>query len=383
MAPLPSKTAPDDTLIAIDAAIVSIENSKKKPIPHLASGLIGRKCERELWYGFRWVDQIASNVESCKCALDEANGKNIMADRIKMAGFKLHLTDPRNGKEFTVSAVGGHFRDSLDGAVVGLLQAPTTWHVWDHKTVNDTTKDKLEKLKAQVGEKQALKQWDPVYYGQAIMLMSLTGMTRHYLTISSPGERTTISCRTDNCPSEAKALLAKAKAVISATTPPFAMTSACEHCNFKDICFHGKLPQVNCRTCAHSTPELDSDARWSCNRYKQTIPLESSYKGCDQHVYLPMLLPWIQVNANEYENWIEYQGPSGNRFRNGIGYYSSDEIRVTYVDALGDPGIDALKKNSTPDWLLTENQRSKLKEPLSFAADVAISEEIILATVPA
>ncbi len=33
----------------------------------------------------------------------------------------------------------------------------------------------------------------------------------------------------------------------------------------------GKLPAVNCRTCAHATPELDGKARWSCASHKRDL----------------------------------------------------------------------------------------------------------------
>jgi len=46
------------------------------------------------------------------------------------------------------SRMGGHLSGYLDGALLGLLQAPKSWHVWDHKSSEKEKVAKLSTLKS-------------------------------------------------------------------------------------------------------------------------------------------------------------------------------------------------------------------------------------------
>jgi len=245
----------------------------------------------------------------------------------------------------------------LDGIIQGLYQAPKTTHVWEHKCTNEKKFKKMDNLKAEKGEKEALKLWDEVYYAQAVIYMYYMGFTRHYMTISTPGGREQTSCRTNANNKDAKLLIDKAKRIIESTEPLDKISDKpefylCGWCSFKQVCHHGAMPEINCRTCAHSTPEMDGDGRWSCALYKADIPVEFQRKGCERHIYNPNLLAYKAVDANQDENWIEYQKPNGAKFRNGDGYFSSEEIRTGDHSGLGDPGIEALKKPLGAAWLV-------------------------------
>jgi hypothetical protein len=355
----------DPTLDAVDRAIVERE-SKNLARPYLGASSIGRPCSRELWYQFRWVAPILFDAITHKRFEDGYRDEDLMASRLRLVpGIELWTLDAYTGHQFGIIDHGGHFRGHLDGVIRGILQAPKTPHVWEHKCTNEKKQAKLDQLKTEFGEKEALKKWDEVYYAQALIYMYYKELPRHYLTVSSPGGRTQTSCRTNASNKEAKLIVNKARRIITSPEPLERISEKpeffqCKWCNFKAVCHGESLPAVNCRTCAHATPEMDGDGRWSCALYQGDIPTDFQRQGCTRHVYVPSLLaPYKTIDASIDENWIEYEKPDGARFRNGDGYYSSEELRVCDHAMIGDKGIEALKKPSAPDWLMPPSSTSQ------------------------
>ena len=66
----------------------------------------------------------------------------------------------RAGKQFGVQSCGGHFRGHMDGAAIGLPEAPDTWHVLEFKTHNaksfaDLQKNGVAKIKTRASRTNA------------------------------------------------------------------------------------------------------------------------------------------------------------------------------------------------------------------------------------
>ncbi|MCQ4165104.1 hypothetical protein [Tahibacter harae] len=354
MALLPAIPAPDPTLDAVDRA-VEARQAAEKPRPYLGMSAIGEPCSRRLWYGFRWAVQQQFPAGTLYKFEDGHRTEDLVAARLRLVpGLTLHTIDPSTGRQIGYTDHGGHFRGHMDGAVLGLLQAPKTWHVWECKATNDEKQGLLLKLKAE-GEKAALAAWDPIYWAQAVVYMHYSGMDRHYLTCTTPGGRSTISVRTDADADAAKRLAEKALRIIVASTPPERISEdpewyQCGWCPAHAICHGGKLPNVSCRTCAHATPELDGDGRWTCALWRSDIPGEAQHLGCDGHRYIPALVVFAEaVDADAAANWIEYRLPDGRTFLNGdpgaLGprAYTSAELRAIDPALIGDDFVDAAR----------------------------------------
>jgi hypothetical protein len=129
----------------------------------------------------------------------------------------------------------------------------------------------------------------------------------------------------------AEALFAKAERIITAQEPPARISERpdwyqCKWCDHHAICHGGQIPDVNCRTCCHATPEITgTDGAWHCAYYDSAISTDTQRAGaaCPNHRFIPALLPWRAVDASEEGNWIEYEGG----VRNGGGGMSSVELR--------------------------------------------------------
>ena len=266
MAQLPELT--DPTLCAMDVAIEEQQDTTRRG--YLGASEIGDPCARKLWYGFRMATPRYFDAATLKRFEDGHRGEALMAERLAMVPGVTISTSTPDGSQWGMQAHEGHFRGHCDGFIKGLLQAPVTPHVWEHKVVNETKQKKLATLKREKGEKEALAHWDPVYYAQAQVYMHKFELTRHYLTCSSPGERTTVSVRTNYNPEHAANFMQRAKDIIVSDQPPVRLSNdptnyVCKWCDYHAVCHDIKPMAVNCRTCAHSFP--DREGAWGCNRH--------------------------------------------------------------------------------------------------------------------
>jgi hypothetical protein len=244
MAPIPRMLVPDPTLEAVDRALE--ERAKSEPRRnYLGFSSIGHPCSRKLWYDFhgKHVPE-PFDAATLKRFEDGHHGEIVMIRRLRMVrGIQLWTVDPETGRQFRFEDFGGKFAGHMDGAIVGLLQAPATWHVWEHKVAAEKKHAALAKLKIEKGEKSALANWDEIYYAQAILYLDYSGMERHYLTCSTPGARTTISVRTNADPSFAATLKDKAKRIIESNIPLAKISNSpswfqCKWCPHTKVC-HG------------------------------------------------------------------------------------------------------------------------------------------------
>lgn len=293
--------ATDPTLEAADRALEGAEFRRGRR-DYLGMSAIGNECDRNLWYDLRWVMKVKHNAETLKRFADGHHGEDLQADRLRMVdGITLLTVDPDNGRQFGFSDCDEHFKGHMDGAILGLLQAPKSWHVWEHKQVGDKKQAELIKLKERLGEKNALKAWNPVYYAQGLLYMHYSGMTRHYLTCSTPGGRSTVSIRTDPDIAEALRLIARADRIIKAPVPPGRISEdpawfKCRWCNFHSLC-HGDTPaDRSCRTCLHSSPV--ADGKWWCSRHECELSRAEQEQGCPDHRFIPPIVHGEQSDVD-------------------------------------------------------------------------------------
>jgi hypothetical protein len=288
--------------------------------PHLGASLIGHQCERYLWNVFRWVDAKKFPGRLLRLFETGQNEEARMAKNLRRIGVDLHTETP-DGKQWRVSDIGGHFGGSLDGAGIGFPEAPKTWAVWECKTSN--TKGFKELLA------KGLQAAKPQHYAQVIIYCGYTGMDRAMYTCvcKETDEIFTEWVRFD--PVEFAKLKARAERVIRAAEPPMKISNdpswwTCKMCSFHENCHGNKPPKANCRTCCHSTPELNGDSRWSCAHHKADLPMTAQQAGCNQHRFIPVLLEKAGSVADVNSNEVIYE--SGLINGSGTGACSSAEI---------------------------------------------------------
>jgi hypothetical protein len=288
---------------------------------YLGASVIGQECERALWYGFRWCSE-PEKFDGRQLRLFATGHREEarMIDDLRRAGLEVYDRDPTTGKQIGVSAVGGHFRGHMDGVARGFIEAPKTWHLVESKTHNDKN---FAKVRA-----KGVREAKPEHYAQMTIYMELEGLTRGFYYCHNKGDDELHAERVEADPVFAMRLLAKAEGIITALRPPAKLHEdpkkkiafACGYCHQRPICHEGAWSRRNCRTCAHSTPMLDGDARWVCERHKRDLTIEDQRAGCAMHLYIPELVPHDEIESvDEERGTITYQLRDGSLWTDGPG----------------------------------------------------------------
>jgi hypothetical protein len=306
MAELPVPLSP--TREAIFAAYEADEDDGFRA--HLGASLIGRECERSLWYGFRWTTRLRYPGRVLRLFETGQREEARLVANLRRIGATVLEVDPETGRQFHVEAHGGHFGGSLDGLALGLPEAPKTWHVLEFKTHS-------HKSFRELGTK-GVRESKPQHFAQMQIYLHLGGLTRAlYLAVDKDTDDLYFE-RVAADPVVAAGLLAKAGRVIFSPAPPPRLSEdpcwyQCRLCDHAALCHatpEPVLPEIHCRTCLHATPV---DGGWRCERHARPLSEADQRTGCPQHLFLPPLVPVPQVDAGE--DWVEYRLADGRRWR--------------------------------------------------------------------
>jgi hypothetical protein len=304
----------DLTLRAVDSAMESLQENN--PRGYLGASAVGDPCERKLWLNFRWVKRGFIEAGGLRRINDGHRGEQVVADMLRLVQGVNLSTEKEPGVQHSFEALGGHFRGNCDGLISGLLQDPDELYVWECKVINENKFKKLQKLRM-ADENTALKNWDYIYYAQAQIYMHYFGTKKHYLTAASPGVRDLTSVCTLYVQEEAEMFTEKAKRVIFADRPASKISNdpawhECKYCTFHQMCHGTDMPRKkSCRTCLHSSA-LPTGG-WKCDLYDKDLDIEVQKRGCDQHLFVPDLVPGEQIDSDT--DWIEYLMKDGTKWK--------------------------------------------------------------------
>ena len=326
----------DPTLVAARKALEEREG-KRGHSRRVGGSAIGGECLRAGWMSFRWASPVVMSSSGLLAVNDGHRAEIVMADLLRaVPGVELWTEDPDNpGKQISFTGTSGHFVGKLDGVIRGLLQAPKTPHVWEHKAVNEKKFAKLKKEIERVGEKNALEQWEPKYFAQAQMYMDGMDLDRHYITVSTPGVRDFISVRTDIQPKQVKLFKDKAYRIVFVERIPSRISQdpaffGCKFCDHAENCHGSRLPLINCRTCVFSV--ATNDGQWKCSKFDVITDYETQQKGCSNHRFHPDLVPGEPLVQGVSET-------SGNptyayKLRDGSGFRDDDKPNLPPAPAV-------------------------------------------------
>lgn len=299
MAALPQVGSP--TIAAIEAAVGAAETTEQYPV--VRASMIGR-CERAIWYRFRWADQperfeprILRLFETGH--LEEAR----MVAWLQAAGVAVQAVDPDTCEQWEVVALGGHFKGHTDGEAVGIVEAPKTAHLLECKTHNAKSFAQLVRHGVAVSK--------PEHVAQMQVYMHLRGLSRAFYLAKNKDTDELHAERVDYIPTDAVELMAKAERVIRADRAPARISEdpesfLCRFCVSRPICHLGDFALRNCRTCLHSSAEMDGDGRWHCAQHERDLSREDQAAGCSSHLYLPDLVPGDQIDADGAAETVTY-----------------------------------------------------------------------------
>lgn len=293
----------------VDAIFAAYEEARGDGFrDHLGASLIGKPCERALWFDFRWVTLSRHEGRILRLFETGQREEERLVRNLRATGATVLEVDPATGRQFRVDAHGGHFGGSLDGIAIGLREAPKTWHVLEFKTHSAKSFAQLV-AKGVVASK-------PQHVAQMQIYMHLMGLTRAFYLAVCKDTDALYAERVEAVPAEAERLLARASRIIGAARPPSRISDdpawfECRMCSHHGVCHEGERAAVNCRTCLHSTPV---EGGWHCARHHRMLGSTEQRLGCGKHLFIPDIVAGEVVDAGE--DFVAYRMKDGSEWLN-------------------------------------------------------------------
>lgn len=273
------------------AALIDRAHEAKpdKPRPHLGCSMVGHHCERWIWLSFRWAVREKFPGRILRLFRRGHDEEKTIYDDLQAAGVKVFGAQ-------TLVDFGGHVSGSTDGEVEGVPGGGNKRHLLECKThakksFDDLAKNGVEKSK-------------PQHWAQMQVYMRGRGLDRalYYAICKNDDRIYTERIRYDE--DAADTLIKRGHRLALAERMPDPISTdpswyLCKFCAAHEFCHKTKMTrEINCRTCAHVTPERDGT--WSCARWDgKNIPYDFQLTGCGSHVLHPDLVPWEMADSND------------------------------------------------------------------------------------
>ena len=304
---------------------------------YLGASSIGHECERYLWYAFRFCCKPEFDGRMHRLFQTGHLEEPRMVRELRGIGCEVHDVNPSTGKQFAVTAMCGHFGGHMDGCILGIPEAPKTWHVTEYKTASAKNFAKVVK--------QGVKKAYPKHFAQMMIYMGLSKMTRAFYMVKN---KDTDHLHSERVRFDSKIYLKiaqKIKRIIEATQPPERFydrpdSFGCKYCDAQELCWGMgdtclPIPSKTCRSCCHATPLQENkdltEGEWFCEKHKVKIPFEGQVKGCPDHLVIPGLIVACRPDSAGSDGSISMEGKDGEKFIIGTqkGQWSTEELMST------------------------------------------------------
>lgn len=325
---------------SVDKAVQEAER-RKKGRSHLGASVLGRKCLRQVWYGWRWAHITNHQGRLLRLFNRGHREETKMAELLQQLGLEVRLYSQRliyhSGSDsyfpldwdtefhpdcddvtglpghmeraaalgtapaqYTFSDHEGHFGGSSDGMIHGFadlfadfdLVGPGLLEFKTHgeKSFIDLA-GKLEDWRRHVTDPKK----NP-FTGKGLVSSKIEHYVQMQLYMHYFGLRWGLYCAVNKNaddlyyevvyykPEVAAAYVDRARGIIYSQQPPAKISQdpswwECKFCDFREICHRGATPAKNCRSCLYARPAAGGE--WLCERYHQIIPREFMLTGCD------------------------------------------------------------------------------------------------------
>lgn len=294
------------TLLAIDQAIASDQGARFRywqgqvmpHLPdayraeeesfrsHLGASTIGRDCARELWYGFRWATVSKHSAQLLRLFNRGHLEEGRFIAMLLTIGAQVYQTDA-NGKQYRISAAGGHYGGSGDGVFVGCpdleagVPALSEFKTYNAKTFAKLAGDNWDEWYAHHILGQAPKTRKvPEFKGEGVR----NAKFEHYVQMQQYMRKMglnfavyfAVNKDNDHIYAELVVLdvetadryLHRGEQIVFMQQAPARINESptwfgCKFCDHRQVCHYGAAPARNCRTCEWSIPA--PDGTWHCS----------------------------------------------------------------------------------------------------------------------
>lgn len=270
------------------------EERKEDTRGHLGCSVLGHPCDRWLWLSFRWAVREQFPGRILRVFRRGQNEEETIISDLRAIGIDLRSSQARVN-------LGAHVSGSVDGIIEsGVPEAPKKRHVFEAKThslksFNEVEKSGVEKSK-------------PMHFVQMQLYMHGLDIDRAlYVAVCKDDDRIyTERVRYDKAVASKYIERGHRIALADRMPPPLSTDPSwfeCKFCAAHEFCFESHMTkEVNCRTCARSTPTQEST--WHCEKWDDVIPYDAQKTGCDWHVLHPDMVSYKRLESNSEDEAI-------------------------------------------------------------------------------
>ena len=260
---------------------------------HLGASVIGGKCVRSIWFGWRWAHKRPPRGK-------KGEPKARAESRMRRLWNRGHLEEARfisllltigvqvyqqdaDGNQYRISNLGGHFSGSGDGILFGVPDLPLGVPcLGEFKTHSAKSFDDLDAF--------GVREAKPEHYVQMQEYMHHFGLVYAlYLAVNKDTDELYAEIVQYDRPT-ADHFLERARQIIFVhnNRPPPRVRGAnpgffqCKHlCDYPDVCFHTVPVDRNCRTCANVL--FHEEGFVACTATGAILDKPAQLAGCGQY----------------------------------------------------------------------------------------------------
>jgi hypothetical protein len=235
------------------------------PRTHLGASIIAAECDRHIWYSWRWFKHKIFSGTMQRLFQDGHWYEERFIEMLRGIGCTVTQVDD-DGGQIRIYDVQGHFGGSTDGSTF----LPPSYNLpvnflLEFKTANDKWFTKFH----DVAESK------PQHWGQMCVYGYKRGIKYGIYFIVNKNDSDLKIEVVELDWAYAKQLIDKGEWIIYSPVPPAKLSDnpsdwRCKMCDHHSVCHMGVEPDVNCRTCRHSSA-IDNK-QWKCNRWNILIP---------------------------------------------------------------------------------------------------------------
>ena len=244
---------------------------------HLGASVLGNKCSRAIWYGFRWVHKPKFEGRILRLFNRGHLEEGRVIALLLSAGIEVWSTSP-DGKQFRITANGGHVGGSLDGVGRGIPELGKVPFLLEYKTHNDKSFTSLTTQGVAVSK--------PEHFVQMQLYMDKMGLGwALYIAVNKNTDHIHAEI-VQAFPDFAASQFDRAADIVYSPVPLPKLNKSpgwyeCRFCDFVNVCHNGTAPEVNCRTCEFSVPE--PNGTWICRRTIEVLDKKKQLEGCGDY----------------------------------------------------------------------------------------------------
>lgn len=266
---------------------------------HLGASILGDDCARSIWYTFRWAHKAKFEPRMIRLFNRGHLEEPRFVALLLMIGCEVWQHDA-DGHQFRITFGDGHGGGSGDGVARGIPDLPaTTPAICEMKTHGEKS---FIKLAGKLDDWRAHRLGKGPFTGEGVRIAHFKHFVQMQTYMYKMGLTAALYlavCKnTDDIYAEivhldsefAEQFINRGETLIPMPAPPKRINESpgywkCRFCSKHPIC-HGKaMPELNCRTCKHSSPI--AGGVWHCGLHQAPLDKERQAKGCSDYAVNP------------------------------------------------------------------------------------------------